>query len=225
LTHLRCRLPRLLITAGSQGTPGGEQVEQGLLGDADAAADADRVQLAAGDRLIDLVAPDPQDGRGLAGGEDLGEGGQGADGGAGQVERRCRGTGRLGLGAVAGIEGGCPWLLLDAWCCGRRWPVCPAVDAGGVGPYLDPASRCGVFSLMGGLIMQLLATEAKEAEPAPVIGPVKRGRQCMWRNWHFPWLGSRACLRRPRGRGVESQTVAGRWPCRCRCLVDTAPCL
>jgi hypothetical protein len=29
--------------------------------------------------------------------------------------------------------------------------------AAGVGPYLDPAPRCGMFSLVGGLIARLLA--------------------------------------------------------------------
>jgi hypothetical protein len=31
----------------------------------------------------------------------------------------------------------------------------------GVGPYLDPASRCGVSSQVEGLIVRLLASEAK----------------------------------------------------------------
>jgi hypothetical protein len=53
-----------------------------LLGDADTSADADRSQLFARDRLVELVAPDPQDGRGLAGGEDLGQQSQRVGGGA-----------------------------------------------------------------------------------------------------------------------------------------------
>src|SRR6266545_4202760 len=48
--------PRLLIAARLPRAAGGEQVQQGLFGDADAAADADRAQLAAGDRLVELVA-------------------------------------------------------------------------------------------------------------------------------------------------------------------------
>src|SRR5829696_3142676 len=35
------------------------------------------------------------------------------------------------------------------------------LSAAGVGPYLDPAPRCGVFSLVGGLIARLLASQAK----------------------------------------------------------------
>jgi ferredoxin len=42
------------MAAGCQRAGGGEQVQQGLSGDADAAADADRAQLAAGDRLVDV---------------------------------------------------------------------------------------------------------------------------------------------------------------------------
>jgi hypothetical protein len=87
LTHFRCRLPRLFIAFGWRGVGRGEQIQQGLFGDADTAADADRAQLATPNRLVELIAPDPQDGRGLAGGEDLGQGGQRAGGGAGQVER------------------------------------------------------------------------------------------------------------------------------------------
>src|SRR5215216_3713019 len=41
------------------------------------------------------------------------------------------------------------------------WPVCPAVGCGGVGPYLDPAPRCGVSSQVGGLIARLLALQSK----------------------------------------------------------------
>jgi hypothetical protein len=73
LTHLRCRLPRLFIAAGWQRAGGGEQGQQGLSGDADAAADADRGQLAASDGLVELVASDPQNRCGLAGGEHLGQ--------------------------------------------------------------------------------------------------------------------------------------------------------
>jgi hypothetical protein len=46
------------MTAGWREAGGGEQGQQGLFGDADAAADADRAKLAAGDRLVELVAPD-----------------------------------------------------------------------------------------------------------------------------------------------------------------------
>ena len=62
------------------GSGGGEQVQQGLFGDADAAADADRAQLTSGDRLVELVAPDPKDRGGLADGEYLGQRGQCAGG-------------------------------------------------------------------------------------------------------------------------------------------------
>src|SRR5436190_7464917 len=34
-------------------------------------------------------------------------------------------------------------------------------SAAGVGPYLDPASRCGVSSLVGGLIVRLPASQTK----------------------------------------------------------------
>src|SRR5215207_9963590 len=112
LTHLRCRLPRLLIAAGSQGTGGGQQVQQGLLGDTDAAADADCTQLAAADRLVELVAPHPQDRWGLPGGEDLGQRGQGAGGGAGEVQRRRGGGGRGRRRALPTIGSRWPWLLL-----------------------------------------------------------------------------------------------------------------
>jgi hypothetical protein len=40
---------------------GGEEVPESAGGDADGPADADRGELAAGDRLIELVAADPQD--------------------------------------------------------------------------------------------------------------------------------------------------------------------
>jgi hypothetical protein len=80
LTHLRCRLPRLFIAVGWWGAGGGEQIQQGLLGDADTAADADRAKLAAGNRLVELVAPDPQDRGGLPGGEHLGQHGECAHG-------------------------------------------------------------------------------------------------------------------------------------------------
>src|SRR5215218_2083891 len=69
LTHLRCRLPRLFMAAGWLRDGGGKQGQQGVPGDADAAADADRAQLAAGDRLVELVAADPQNRYGLPGGE------------------------------------------------------------------------------------------------------------------------------------------------------------
>src|SRR5918994_1473752 len=140
LTHLRCRLPRLVIAAGRPGA-GGEQVQQGLFGDADTAADADRTQFAATDRLVELVAADPQDGCGLAGGEHLGQGSQRA-GGAGEVERRRRGGGSDRRRIVARFWGDWPLLLLGAWCCRRRWPVCLPSRAAGVGPYLDPTPRC-----------------------------------------------------------------------------------
>jgi hypothetical protein len=68
------------MAAGCQRAGGGEQRQQGLFGDADAAADADRAQLAAGDGLVELVASDPQDRCGLAGGEHLGQQGQCAGG-------------------------------------------------------------------------------------------------------------------------------------------------
>jgi DNA-binding SARP family transcriptional activator len=58
LTHLRCRLPRLLIVARRWWAAGAEEIEQGLFGDAETAADADRTQLAACDRLVELVAAD-----------------------------------------------------------------------------------------------------------------------------------------------------------------------
>ena len=80
LTHLRCRLPRLFMAAGGQRAGGGEQGQQGVSGDADAAADADRAQLAAGDGLVELVASDPQDRCGFAGGEHLGQRSQRAGG-------------------------------------------------------------------------------------------------------------------------------------------------
>jgi hypothetical protein len=132
LTHLRCRLPRLFI-AGWRGAGGGEQVHQGLFGDADTAADADRAQLAPCDRLVELVAPDSQDGRGLAGGEHLGQGGQRARGGAGHVEGRRGGGGSARRRAVARIGDAWPSVLLRGWCCGRWRPVCPAVGDGGGG--------------------------------------------------------------------------------------------
>jgi hypothetical protein len=160
LTHLRCRLPRLLIAAGGQGSGGGEQVQQGLLGDADAAADADRAQFATGDRLVELVAPDPQDRGGLADGEHLGQRGQ-RTGGVGEVEGRPEG-GRLGVGAVARIGGGWPLVLLGAWCCGRRQPTGPAVVVGGGGTIPRSRALIGVFSLVGGLIVQLVASEPRE---------------------------------------------------------------
>jgi hypothetical protein len=93
LTHLRCRLPRLLIAAGGRWAGRDEQVQQGLFGDADAAANADRAKLAAGDRLVELVAAHTQDGRGLAGGEHLGQRCQAAAGGAGPTQGRGGGGG------------------------------------------------------------------------------------------------------------------------------------
>jgi hypothetical protein len=38
--------------------------------------------------------------------------------------------------------------------------------AAGVGPYLDPALWCGVFSLVGGLIVRLLTSDARGEERA-----------------------------------------------------------
>src|SRR5512132_4739233 len=143
LTHLRCRLPRLLIAAGGRGAGGGEQVQQGVFGDADAAADADCAQLAAPDRLVELVAPDPQDRGGLGDGEDLGQRGQCVGGGAGQVQRRRGGGGRLGVRAVAKLGGGWPLLLLGGWCGGRQRSVCPTVGGGGT----IPRSRTQVWGV------------------------------------------------------------------------------
>ena len=77
LTHLRCRLPRLVIAVGGRWVGGLEEVEQCLFGDADAAADADCAELATRDGLVELVAPDPQNRGGLAGREHLGHRGQG----------------------------------------------------------------------------------------------------------------------------------------------------
>jgi len=45
-----------------------------MFGDADTAADTDRGEFAAGNGLVELVAPDPEDRCGLAGGEHLGQG-------------------------------------------------------------------------------------------------------------------------------------------------------
>src|SRR5512133_1821503 len=167
LTHLRCRLPRLLIAVGSEGTRGGQQVQQGLFGDADAAADTDRTQLASGDRLVELVAPDPQGRRGLADGEYLGHRGQRAGGGAGEVGGAPWRGGPVGVAAVARIGSLWPWLLLGGWCCRRR-PVCPAVGGGGTIPRSRP--RCGVSSQVGGLIVRLLASEAKGTEAGAARG-------------------------------------------------------
>jgi hypothetical protein len=61
------------MAVGWQGAGGGEQGQQGLSGDADAAADTDRGEFAAGDGLVELVAPDPEDRCGFAGGEHLGQ--------------------------------------------------------------------------------------------------------------------------------------------------------
>src|SRR4029450_8602370 len=134
LTHLRCRLPRLLLAAGRAGGGGGEEVQQGVFGDADAAADADRAQLAARDRLVELVASDPQDGRGLADGKDLGQIGQCAGGGAGQVQRRRGGGGWGRRRALPTIGSRWPLLLLGRGCGGRQRSVCPAVGGGGTIP-------------------------------------------------------------------------------------------
>jgi hypothetical protein len=54
-------------------------------------------------------------------------------------------------------------VLLGGWCSGGRWPVFLAAVGGGVGPYLDPAPWCGVFSLVGGLIVQRCACRLEEA--------------------------------------------------------------
>src|SRR5829696_3150380 len=40
------------------------------------------------------------------------------------------------------------------------------LSAAGVGPYLDPAPRCDVFRLVGGVIAQLVASETKGEERA-----------------------------------------------------------
>jgi hypothetical protein len=41
----------------------------------------------------------------------------------------------------------------------------------GVGPYLDPASGCRVFCLVGGLIVQLVAWQARVEERVPGVQP------------------------------------------------------
>ena len=147
MTHLRCRLPRLFITCGWQGAGGGEEVHQGLFGDANAAADADRAQLAARDRLVELVASDSQDGCGLADGEDLGQHGQCAGGRAGQVQRRRGGGGWWGRRrALPTIGSRWPLLLLGRWCGGRQRSVCPAVGGGGT----IPRSRTQVWAVFAG---------------------------------------------------------------------------
>ena len=55
------------------------------------------------------------------------------------------------------------------WSPGSRVGVhcCSWTRGAGVEPYLDPASRGGVFSLVGGLIVRLSAAEVKERERAP----------------------------------------------------------
>jgi len=196
LTHLRCRLPRLLIAAGSQGTRGGQQVQQGVFGDADAAADADRAQLAAGDCLVELVAPDAQDGCGLAGGEHLGQRGHRAGGWAGEVDRRDGGGRWLAVRAVARLCGGWPWLLPGAWCCGRRRPVCPAVGGGG---GTIPRSRAQVWSVFPGgrahrAAMSLRGWRGDRRHDSAGEGVVAAS---LW-NKSAAGAGSRACRRRPR---------------------------
>jgi hypothetical protein len=141
---LALQVPRLPITTGGRWVGGGEEVEQGVFGDADTAADADRTKLAAGDGLVELVAPDPQDCRGLAGGEYLGQRGQCAGRGGCEVRGRRWNGGRLATGAVARIGSGWPLMLLGASCCGRWRPALPAVD-GGAGTI--PRSRVQVWGV------------------------------------------------------------------------------
>src|SRR5512132_2080028 len=60
----------------------------------------------------------------------------------------------------SGVDGhGCSWAGGAVAGRGRSAP-----PSAGVGPYLDLAPRCGVFSLVGGLIVRLLASEAKGKE-------------------------------------------------------------
>src|SRR6266545_638111 len=123
-------LPRLLIAAHRRWAAGGEQVQQGLLGDADGPADADCAELAACDRLVELVAPNPQDRCGLADLEHLGQPVQRSGGvlgysGAGRQLR-------LGRRSVATAVRVSPFVYLGIrmHCCGRRWPACRAVGCG-----------------------------------------------------------------------------------------------
>src|SRR5829696_10318139 len=62
-----------------------------------------------------------------------------------------------------GVGGhGCSWARGAVAGGGRS---APPSAAGGVGPYRDPARRCGVSSQVGGLIVQLVASETKGQEP------------------------------------------------------------
>jgi hypothetical protein len=111
----------------------GEQVQQRLLGDADAAADAECVELAAGDGLVELVAADPQDLRGLADGEHFREAGEGHRSGAGGSMRASAAVGGEATGVVAGVVGGSPSVGLLARFRSRCLSVCRAVGCGGGG--------------------------------------------------------------------------------------------
>jgi hypothetical protein len=67
----------------------------------------------------------------------------------------------------AGCSSGGPalgWVAMAAPGRVVLWPAVaglPCRRRRGWGPYLDPAPRCGVFSLVGGLIARLLASQAK----------------------------------------------------------------
>jgi hypothetical protein len=199
LTHLRYRLPRLLITTGCWRAGGGEQVQQGLFGDADTAADADRTQLAARDRLVELVAPHPQDRRGLADGEHLGQRGQCAGGRAGQVQRRRGGGGWWGRRrALPTIGSRWPLLLLGRWCCaGGGRSALPAAAAG----VTIPRPRAQVWGVLpGGRAHRAVVDLGDEGERSG--GRESAGRVVvigeLCRICRPRWAGSRACSCRPR---------------------------
>src|SRR5829696_6772199 len=85
------------------------------------------------------------------------------------VEEPARSSGAVGEGSGWAWERSPGSGVGGHWCswaggavAGRGRSAGPsAAVAAGVGPYLDPAPRCGVFSLVGGLIARLLASQAK----------------------------------------------------------------
>jgi uncharacterized protein YbjT (DUF2867 family) len=100
-----------------------------MFGDADTAADADRAQLAAPDRLVELVASDPQDRRGLAGGEHLGQRGQRAGEGLAQ--------------AVDGVE-----AIVHLASAPYRRGYTRQVDVDGIRRLVAAAQRVGIEHLL-----------------------------------------------------------------------------
>src|SRR6266545_1671850 len=139
-------LPRRGRRAGLGGW-GGEEVQQGGLGDADGAADADRADLAAGNSLVELVAADPEDRGDLLHREHLGEPGKRvAQVGLRASTRFLGWCGRgLGLRPIDRVTGW-PSLHLPASCSSRCGPACPTAGCGGGGTI--PRFRTRVWRVL-----------------------------------------------------------------------------